>query len=257
VVCLALLWRYCGAMGGGGSRAGSGKWVSWGREGVQSSSSSSSSATDKSTAGGSDGLTAFTHGRRCLARARARASAGAGTGRSGMDDRHPTDQDGQARPRRDQCGSVAALLLDGRSDGDLHYEGVDEGIGSMRDSPGPSMRKTFARPACETALPTFPGQQTACPPQALPPCAARVLPSQYIPPDGKTERRAGNCAVWSWPMCPCVHVWCRAPYVTGRLCRSRAPWVPGPRPAPDLLTRATAKTGERRRSRHAALVLPA
>jgi hypothetical protein len=84
---------------------------------------------------------------------------------------------------------------------------VDEGIGSMRDSPGPSMRKTFARPACETALPTFPGQQTACPPQALPPCAARVLPvccSASMPPDGKTERRAGNCAMWWWSMCPCM-----------------------------------------------------
>jgi hypothetical protein len=134
---------------------------------------------------------------------------------------------------------------------------VDEGIGSMRDSAGPKMRKTFARPACETALPTFPGQQTACPPQALPPCAARVLPSQYtsIPSDGKTERRAQGSVQCGRG--PCVHVWCRAPYVTGRLCRSRAPWVPGPRPAPNLLTRATAKTGERRRSRHAALVLPA
>jgi hypothetical protein len=65
---------------------------------------------------------------------------------------------------------------------------VDEGIGSMRDSAGPSMRKTFARPACETALPTFPGQQTAWPPQACPrglpvccPCAAHVLPSQCRP----------------------------------------------------------------------------
>jgi hypothetical protein len=218
VVCLALLWRYCGAMGGGGSRAGSGKWVSWGREGVQSSSSSSSSATDKSTAGGSDGLTAFTHGRRCLARARARASAGAGTGRSGMDDRHPTDQDGQARPRRDQCGSVAAQLLDGRSDGDLHYEGVDEGIGSMRDSPGPSMRKTFARP-CETALPFQAVQDADCgrvwerPADRLP---------RALPPWAADEKIEGNCGG------PCVHdSMCGAvPLTSLDGCRSRAPYVP-------------------------------
>jgi hypothetical protein len=124
---LALLWRYCGAMGGGGGSRAATRVARAGRQwqvgfvgekgGVQSS------AKDKSTAGGSDGLTTFTHGRRCLARARARAS----TCRSGMDDRYPTDQDGQARPRRDQRGSVAARLLDGRSDGDLHYEGRRRG----------------------------------------------------------------------------------------------------------------------------------
>jgi hypothetical protein len=82
---------------------------------------------------------------------------------------------------------------------------VDEAIGSMRDSAGPSMRKTFARPACETALPTFPGQQTACPPQALPPCAARVLPSQYIPypPMGRLSAAQGIVQCGR-AMCPCV-----------------------------------------------------
>jgi hypothetical protein len=79
---------------------------------------------------------------------------------------------------------------------------VDEGIGSMRDSPGPSMRKTFARPACETALPTFPGQQTACPPQALPPCAAQPV----CPPMGRLSAAQGivQCGVVHVPMCGAV-----------------------------------------------------